>query len=52
MLRQVLHSKIHMARVTAALPDYVGSVTIDAEILAAIGMRVRDHVAEHLSTRR
>lgn len=44
MLRPVLYNKIHMARVTAALPDYVGSVTIDAEILAAIGLRVNDKV--------
>jgi len=45
MLRKVLHSKIHMARVTAALPDYVGSVTIDADLLEACGMRVSDAVA-------
>lgn len=47
MLRPVLHSKIHMARVTAAKPEYVGSVTIDADLLEACGMRVNDaiHVA-------
>lgn len=44
MLRNVLHSKIHMATVTAALPDYVGSITIDADILDAVGMRVNDVV--------
>lgn len=44
MLRKVLHSKIHMAAVTAALPDYVGSITIDADLLAACGMRVNDAV--------
>jgi aspartate 1-decarboxylase len=33
-----------MAQVTAALPDYVGSVTIDADFLAACGMRVNDAV--------
>ena len=44
MLRKVLHSKIHMARVTAALPDYVGSVTIDADLLEACGMRANDAV--------
>ena len=44
MLRKVLHSKIHMATVTAALPDYVGSITIDADILDAVGMRVNDAV--------
>ena len=47
MLRPVLHSKIHRARVTAALPDYIGSITIDADILDAVGLRVNDavHVA-------
>ncbi len=47
MLRNVLHSKIHMARVTAARPDYIGSITIDADLLDAVGMRVNDavHVA-------
>lgn len=45
MLRQVLHSKIHMARVTAARPDYVGSITIDENLLRACGMRVNDAVS-------
>lgn len=44
MLRKVLHSKIHMCRVTAALPEYVGSITIDADLLEASGMRVNDAV--------
>ena len=44
MLRPVLHSKIHMARVTEARPDYIGSVTIDADLLKAVGMRVSDRV--------
>lgn len=44
MLRKVLHSKIHMARVTAAKPDYIGSITIDADLLEACGMRVNDAV--------
>lgn len=44
MLREVLHSKIHRAVVTAALPDYVGSITIDAALLARCGMRVNDKV--------
>jgi aspartate 1-decarboxylase len=44
MLRKVLFAKIHMAQVTAALPDYVGSVTIDADFLEACGMRVNDAV--------
>jgi aspartate 1-decarboxylase len=44
MLREVLHSKIHMATVTGAKPHYVGSITIDADLLAACGMRVNDRV--------
>ncbi len=45
MLRNVLHSKIHMARVTAARPDYIGSITIDENLLRACGMRVNDAVS-------
>lgn len=44
MFREVLHSKLHRATVTAALPDYIGSITIDAELLAQSGMRVNDKV--------
>ena len=44
MLRKVLHSKIHMARVTDASPDYTGSITIDADLLERTGMRVSDAV--------
>ena len=44
MLREVLHSKIHRATVTAALPNYIGSITIDEDFLDATGMRVNDKV--------
>ncbi|MFW5653836.1 MAG: aspartate 1-decarboxylase [Planctomycetota bacterium] len=44
MLRKVVHSKLHMPRVTDANPDYMGSITIDAELLDACGMRVNDAV--------
>jgi aspartate 1-decarboxylase len=44
MLREVLHSKIHRAAVTAALPEYIGSITIDADLLKKCGMRVNDKV--------
>ena len=44
MLRKVLHSKLHMARVTGAFPNYVGSITVDADMLEACGMRVNDAV--------
>jgi len=44
-VRNVLHSKIHRATVTASLPNYVGSITIDEDFLDATGMRVNDMVA-------
>lgn len=44
MTRKVLHNKVHMAKVTRANPDYVGSITIDEDILRAIGLRVNDAV--------
>jgi aspartate 1-decarboxylase len=44
MLRKVLHSKLHMPRVTAASPNYIGSITIDADLLESCGMRVNDAV--------
>src|ERR687897_3241687 len=33
MQRQMLKSKIHRATVTACDPDYIGSVTIDADLM-------------------
>jgi aspartate 1-decarboxylase len=33
-----------MAVVTAAKPDYVGSITIDGDLLEAVGLRVNDKV--------
>lgn len=33
MQRQILKSKIHRASVTACDPDYVGSLTLDAELM-------------------
>ncbi len=44
MLRKVLHSKIHMATTTAVRPDYVGSLTVDKNLLDAVGMRASDAV--------
>lgn len=44
MLRSVLYAKIHMATTTRARPDYVGSITIDADLLEATGLRVSDEV--------
>lgn len=44
MLRSVLHSKIHMAACTAARPDYVGSLTLDPDLLRLAGLRPSDAV--------
>lgn len=44
MLRKVLHSKIHHARCTGAVTTYVGSITIDLDIIDAIGLRASDCV--------
>lgn len=44
VLREVLHSKIHMATVTGAKLDYIGSITIDADLLESVGLRVNDRV--------
>lgn len=40
----MLHSKIHRATVTDANLNYVGSITIDEELLEASGMRVGQKV--------
>lgn len=44
MLRPSIHSKIHMASVTGAHLDYMGSITIDRDLLDRVGMRVNDWV--------
>jgi aspartate 1-decarboxylase len=44
MLIQVLHSKIHRATVTEANLNYVGSITIDEDLLDATGMVEGQHV--------
>ena len=44
MIRKVLHSKIHQAVVTEARPDYQGSLTIDANLLEATGIRENDAI--------
>lgn len=38
MLIQVLKSKIHRVRVTEACLDYIGSITIDRDLLDAAGI--------------
>ena len=44
MLRPVLYCKLHQAAVTQADPEYVGSITIDSDLLDASGLRVNDKV--------
>ncbi|MCY1029662.1 aspartate 1-decarboxylase, partial [Mammaliicoccus sciuri] len=36
MIRTMMNGKIHRARVTEANLNYVGSITIDADILDAV----------------
>ena len=44
MLRKLMRSKIHRATVTQCDPDYVGSITIDAELLRAVDIRPNEAV--------
>ncbi len=45
MLRKLLIAKIHRATVTRCDPDYVGSITIDSDLLEAAGMLPNEAVA-------
>ncbi|MCA9319964.1 MAG: aspartate 1-decarboxylase [Planctomycetes bacterium] len=44
MLRKLMRAKIHRATVTRCDPDYVGSITIDADLLHAVGVRPNESV--------
>lgn len=44
MLREVLFAKIHRATVTECHPDYMGSITVDPDLLDAVGMLVNEKV--------
>ncbi len=44
MIRNLLFAKIHRATVTAANVDYVGSITIDKELLRATGIHEYERV--------
>ncbi|WP_431811227.1 aspartate 1-decarboxylase [Lysinibacillus sp. FW12] len=44
MLRMMMNSKIHRATVTQADLNYVGSITIDEDILDAVGMLANEKV--------
>ncbi|MEX2578751.1 MAG: aspartate 1-decarboxylase [Verrucomicrobiales bacterium] len=43
-MRNLLRSKIHLATVTEANVDYVGSITIDKRLLEAVGLWVGEKV--------
>ena len=44
MLRKMMTGKIHRATVTQCDPDYVGSITIDADLLRAADIRPNEAV--------
>jgi aspartate 1-decarboxylase len=44
MLRKMMRAKIHRVRVTQCDPDYVGSITIDADLLRAVDIRPMESV--------
>ena len=44
MQRQMLKSKIHRATVTACDPDYIGSITIDAELMRSADLMPNEQV--------
>ena len=45
MIRTMMYGKIHRARVTEANLNYVGSITIDADILDAVDILANEKVA-------
>ena len=44
MFREMMNAKIHRAQVTEANLNYVGSITIDADLLDAVGMLPNEKV--------
>ena len=44
MLRKILRAKIHRATVTQADPDYIGSITIDRDLIDAVDLAVGECV--------
>lgn len=45
MIRTMMHSKVHRARVTESNLNYVGSITIDQDILDAVDILPNEKVA-------
>lgn len=44
MMRTMMNAKIHQAHVTEANLNYVGSITIDSELMEAVGMMAGEKV--------
>ena len=44
MLRKMMRAKIHRATITQCDPNYVGSITVDADLLRASGIRPNEAV--------
>lgn len=44
MLRKILRAKIHRATITEAQVDYVGSITIDRDLMEAVDLSVGECV--------
>ena len=44
ILRQILKSKIHRATITDANVDYIGSITVDKDLLERAGIVIGEHV--------
>ena len=44
MLRMMMNSKIHRAQVTEANRNYIGSITIDQDIMDAVGLLANEKV--------
>ena len=44
MMKKILTGKIHQARITQCDPEYVGSITIDEDLLRATGMVANEFV--------
>lgn len=44
MIRQFMHAKLHRCRVTRADLDYIGSVSIDRDLMEAVGILPNEKV--------
>ena len=52
MLRTFMHAKLHKARVTEANLHYVGSITIDEDLLDAVGILENERTVHGLKRMR